>query len=157
MVDLTTLKDHMLTSVQDSIENLTYIPVKLGATQCPGSEGQRYFAKLDLLEPLKGTMAIEATESFVLELIKVSFGEEFASSCDEAVYIDAIAELLNTLAGRFMASILPAEGEFDLGLPAAGGGVLEELADPVHAIVFSTADHCFRVSLYGKAYICEEH
>lgn len=86
------------------------------------------WAVIPILTPYYGKMSIELAESFARDLAQNLYcGDE----CNTGeVFLDVLAEILNTMAGRFMISLLGTASDFELGFPSTGRGRCDELIPP---------------------------
>ncbi len=102
-------------AVVETFENLAFMEPEFtpekemttGVTRC---------CALAIHEPLQSTMQIVMDEDLG-KLITATIWSRQKDSVDEQMCRDALAELLNTIAGRFMKTLLPADQTFQLGLP----------------------------------------
>jgi hypothetical protein len=88
---------------------------------------------------------------------------ELAATIAEALYnptdesdidkllFDVLAELLNTIAGRIMAEVVPHEDTFRLGLPETGVGSFAESDLPLVQCVFEVEGDRFSLAACGDA------
>lgn len=84
--------------------------------QCFAQEEECLNVAIDLLSPVTGRLVVRACQNLITSLIEMVLGPEGVEADDEAK-ADFLAEMLNTLAGAFMARICPGEKTFDIGLP----------------------------------------
>ena len=63
---------------------------------------------------------------------------------------DLVAEILNTLAGRFLDELTPSGEKFQLGLPTKGQGELPQFDDEITSILFSVGEHYLNTIVVGK-------
>lgn len=71
---------------------------------------------IDLISPYRGRLVVRACNELISNLIEMVLGPEEIES-DDGSRSDFIAEMLNTLAGAFMARVCPGDATFEIGLP----------------------------------------
>lgn len=81
------------------------------------------WAEIDILKPLSAKVRLVIPEELTKEITSNLFGFEDSDSLSDQLLLDATSELLNTIAGRFMARMTPPDKELALGLPACGKGL----------------------------------
>ncbi len=87
------------------------------------------WAAIPLLSPHYGKMSIELTETFARDLAQNLYSGDDCNTHD--IFLDVLAEILNTLAGRFMIALLGSASNFELGFPSTGRGEYDEMTRPV--------------------------
>lgn len=105
----------LVAAVLETFENLAFMEPE----STPGREfaaGRALCCSLAILSPLRSSMQIAMDEDLG-KLITGTIWSMQIDSVDEQMCRDALAELLNTIAGRFMKALLPADQVFQLGLP----------------------------------------
>lgn len=109
------LQKALVAAVLETFENLAFMEPKF----TPGQEfaaGETFCCSLAILAPVKNTMQIAMDEDLG-KLITATIWSRQKETVDEQMCRDALAELLNTIAGRFMKAVLPEDQTFQLGLP----------------------------------------
>lgn len=112
-------------AVTESIENMVFMVIDTdlnGLSDEIGVDG--LVATLQVLEPRQGQLSLAMPRSTAVEISKklYSFTNQELS---EALIHDVACELLNTISGRVMIRVLPAECTFQLGLPEIAQNSLE--------------------------------
>lgn len=105
----------LIAAVVETFENLAFMEPE----SAPGREFQADRAlccSLAIQAPLKSSMQLAMDEKLG-RLITGTIWSMQIETVDEQMCRDALAELLNTIAGRFMKGLLPPEQTFQLGLP----------------------------------------
>ena len=104
-------------AVTESIENMVFMVIDTdlnGVSEDIGSDA--VFATLRVLEPRPGLLRLAMPKITAVKISKnlysITDGEP-----SESLICDVTCELLNTISGRVMKRILPAECTFHLGLP----------------------------------------
>lgn len=81
------------------------------------------------------------------------------AALDEQKVDDALAELINTVAGHIMSDLVSAEQEFALGLPTVTRNMHVILDEPSMTYFLTLADACFQLMITGADLItlCNDH
>jgi CheY-specific phosphatase CheX len=74
------------------------------------------FLSVEVTEPFKGEFIASVPKPLAAEIASTVLGVE-ADMLTDALFEDASGEVLNTIAGNFLRAIIPAGGQFNLGLP----------------------------------------
>jgi hypothetical protein len=104
-------------AVTESIENMVFMAIDTdldGASEDLGSDA--VVASLQVLEPRPGLLRLVMPRSTAVEISKNLYSVADNELSDATIH-DVTCELLNTISGRVMKRILPAECAFHLGLP----------------------------------------
>lgn len=104
-------------AVAESIENMVFMTVDTdldGVSEDLGSDP--VIASLRVLEPKPGILSLAMPRSTAVEISKNLYSIA-GNELSEGIVRDVACELLNTISGRVMKRILPAECVFHLGLP----------------------------------------
>lgn len=108
------------------------------------------WAVLEIHQPLAGEVVLELSKEYGAQLAReVCATAEDAEIKDEIVH-DVVAEILNTLAGRFVDDLVSAQLKFELGLPITGNGRPQLLSKPAAAILVSVGGHYITATVSGK-------
>jgi hypothetical protein len=83
------------------------------------------WAAIPILSPHYGKMSVELAEAFARDLAQNLYSGDDGNTHD--VFLDVLAEILNTLTGRFMIALLGGASNFELGFPSTGKGECDEL------------------------------
>ncbi len=137
-------------AVSETFGNMAFLDVApVQDATLPEDVQQVIWAKLLIHDPIQSEMMLYIPESALSTIAKSIYAipeDELSSQ----IKIDCIAELLNTIAGRFLTDILPADRSFQLGLPETGetpGSEIELLANSWHFLV----DNCNPIVLNATA------
>ncbi len=145
------LKNALTVAVTQTMENMTFEEVSTVTNDkiTIVSSGHVVWALLPLKIPYDGNILINASFEYSESLVHdvYGFGEDEAV---EASIKDVLSEIANTIAGRFLGELLPAEEEFALGLPDYGKGKPLDLDNEIITINLKIGEHFLKVSLYGS-------
>lgn len=104
-----------LRAVAETLENLAFMEALPAHEESPGN-GLGLTAALLVHEPQQGEVRISLPSALLEKISRNLFGHPA-----EGVAVpdpkDLLAELLNTIAGRFLTELLPPEQPFRIGLP----------------------------------------
>lgn len=84
--------------------------------EIPGFEDTDFITSIELEYPLKGRLDLILSEQFTYEMTESITGEDISED-SASIIPDTMNEILNTLAGRFMALLTSKNEEFKIGLP----------------------------------------
>jgi len=118
-------------AVTESIENMVFMAIDTeldGVSEDLGSDA--VMASLRVLEPRPGMLRLAMPKSTAVEISKNLYSISDTELSD-AMIQDVTCELLNTISGRVMKRILPAECAFHLGLPE----MIDNTLDPQGSFV----------------------
>jgi len=106
----------MAKAVIDTLENLAFMEVGPAPETSWEMTGQSIIAALLCHEPLQGEIRGIFPRGLITEIAVTVFGLQ-DEACSEATMQDVSAEILNTIAGRFLSELLPEQQTFRIGLP----------------------------------------
>ena len=113
----TNLLAHAITeAVTESLENMVFmavVPMKL------------IWGKIEILRPYQGSITVAFPEKLVYEIVGDLHSQNVDEQSERAIFMDTVAEMTNTIAGRMMNSLVSEEEEFELSLPKTGIGDIE--------------------------------
>ena len=141
----------LVSGLTSTMENMTFEEVVYLGKMPGGGRQFDIWASLPITSPLPGSISIELP----LDYAKILAREVCAAlqlDDPEAAINDAVGEILNTVAGRFLGELLGPEASFELGLPVCGMGKMRSAEEPVATIFFQVAGHTVRTQLFGQAF-----
>ena len=145
----------MAQAVSETIENLAFLEVTPSPT---GPEADESCLWVDMLvhDPVQGEFRLTLPAALLGQIGEALFGTP-AAEIPEASQLDLLAELLNTIAGRFLSEILPPETSFKLGLPALVHSQFQKEAVGI-AWNFKAAGLVFSLSVSGESllHLCQD-
>ncbi len=107
------ISEGILNAVNECMEGLAFMQV---------SHISFYWAKIEVLQPVKGLLTIAFPKQLMRDIVKAAYGE-LVSELDENMLKDAVGEIANTVTGILLNTLLPEETPFELGLPQIGTGI----------------------------------
>jgi CheY-specific phosphatase CheX len=106
----------LVTAVLETFENLAFMEPEYRPEKTERIFVEALCCNLPIRAPLQGDMEI-AMNKDLAALIAGTIWSVQKTAVDEQMCKDTVAELLNTIAGRFMKAIVPEDQVFELGLP----------------------------------------
>jgi CheY-specific phosphatase CheX len=158
MEPMNRISSALLAAVTDTLEGMAFIQADLmqeSEASFPGLENLQWVA-LPIFKPYQGDIVIEFPIELGKQIAEALYGPE-DSCAEETVVSDTLAELLNTLAGRFMKELLEPDRDFELGFPTVGKGKAPGGADQATSLVFDIAGLLFRASVAGEDFKALNH
>lgn len=118
-------------AVTECIENMAFMSVDTDIEEpVPDIAGEdAVIAHIQVLEPAAGELCLAMPRKTASELAKALFCITDHDLSDRLIG-DLACELLNTISGRVMKRVLPAECLYHLGLPCMTKGYLAEMQPP---------------------------
>lgn len=143
----------MFSAVSTTIENLTFKEV-LPASATHPSLSRSYADLLSasqlVIEPIQGEFNLTMSRNLLTQLVISVYGPLLAVPASDENLHDLLAELLNTIAGRFLSKILPQEKGFRLDIPQSSEEVSFTSAGPQMVVwQYSIDDEVFSISAAG--------
>lgn len=143
----------MFSAVSTTIENLTFMEVFPASGPDPSlsaSYTDLLFASQLVLEPIQGEFSLTMSRNLLTQLVISVYGPLLAGPASDENLHDLLAELLNTIAGRFLSEILPQEMGFRLDVPQSSEEVSFTSAG-LQMVVwqYSIDDEIFSISAAG--------
>lgn len=140
---------YLVTAVRESFEHLAFMqPVFLTSLDPPTTVRVFWVCEMLVIRPV-GALFCLRIEHGALKKTAASIWGRPEESLDDNLLTDTLAELLNTVGGKYMQLVLPDGRQFQLGLPkvtttdGVAGGNDENLC-------FELEGYNFQVSLSGK-------
>ena len=107
----------MIDAVQQTLENMVFMEVieERGTPSDIAAEDLAW-SSLQVKEPIQGEIRLAVPTELLKKITGNVFGIDEEEVTTSQAY-DILNELLNTIAGLFMTSLLPKEQEYKIGLP----------------------------------------
>ena len=127
-------------SVVECIEYMAFMTVDTDCDEpvSPPPEAGAVTARIEILKPKAGELRLSMPRTTALEITKNLFCLAEHEVTDRIIS-DLACELLNTISGRVMKRVLPADCLYHLGIPSLAGQGLGAL-DPPYVCCRFTAD-----------------
>ncbi len=118
-------------AVTECIENMAFMSVdtEFDEPLADNVNEDAVMALIQVLEPKAGELRLSMPKKTAAELAKALFCITDKELSDHLIN-DLACELLNTISGRVMKRVLPAECLYHLGLPSMAGQSVVELTPP---------------------------
>lgn len=104
---------------------------------------------IPLLKPLRGELALVFDSGYARVLTESIYGDTEEVDMTAVTVLDAVAEIMNTIAGRFIGSLISEDREFMVGLPNTGQGEPPEFEDEVLTLRFEIGGNYLSAILSG--------
>lgn len=136
----------IVAAVAETLENMTFmeaVPAESGA------EGESLTAGLLIHDPFQAELRLTLPLT-LLGKVGESVYALPVENLEEQILCDLLAEILNTIAGRFLTAFLPPEQNYRLGLPEFGEeGVLPDTEEKCW--FFRMENELFTLRVRGEA------
>lgn len=142
------LADLITQAVAETIESLAFLEVT-PSPEPPVPDENTLWVDMLVHDPVQGEFRLTVPSQLLALITETLYGQP-AAEIPEATRLDLLAELLNTIAGRFLSELLPAETSFKLGLPTLVHSQFPQ-ANPGLAWNFSAAGLLFSLSASGDS------
>ncbi|OQX18677.1 MAG: hypothetical protein BWK76_06820 [Desulfobulbaceae bacterium A2] len=141
----------MVRAVIETLENLAFVEVQARPASIAGPvDGVALCCRLLINEPLQGEVRLCMPRALLRQITRIIWAmQEF--EVQDTVLHDTQAELLNTLAGRFLAELLPEDETFQLGLPEFCPCEERGRDEQVRVWYFALGSDQFQVSASGES------
>ncbi len=147
------LDTSLSSAITKTMENMTFESVKF--VDSPRDSNldidDRIWAVLPMVRPYQGELVLELSLEFGGTLAEEVWGFPSETISDDAVK-DMLAEIANTIAGRFNDELLPPDEEFELGLPDTGLGTVPKSAQKVTTVLLNIGNHQLLTSITGEVF-----
>lgn len=111
------LQEKITSVLAETLENMAFLDVdESSREEIEELEGKRLSVTLMVSKPILLEMRLEMDEELLLQVVETVYTMDREEITEQQVE-DLLAEFLNTLAGRFMAEVLPEDQTFALNLP----------------------------------------
>jgi CheY-specific phosphatase CheX len=145
-----TLQSSLAHAIARTMENMSFEEIEVVDVSVNPEVGRdAMWASLPILQPMAGEVVIELSRHYGIMLAKEVFGLEPDSEISDESVNDVIAEILNTMAGRFVDDLLASQFKFELGLPSTGRGRAQLHSKPAAAIVVNVGEHYMTATVIG--------
>lgn len=107
------LQDALFEATSETLENMAFmevVPLK------ERREEAKIYSQMDVQAPAAGTLTLVTTPKLASEIVEGVLGLEDGAPTEEMMF-DMVAELINTIGGRFMRILTPENESFSIGLP----------------------------------------
>ncbi len=126
-------------SIARSMEEMTFLPVDRIAVMT---------ASVSILQPVSGIIRLITTPDQAARLAAALHGGN-ATTLSPSMIRDAMAELINTIAGQLASSLLSADHAFALGLPDVTIAARTDFSEPTRTMFMKQDDQWLLLALSG--------
>jgi CheY-specific phosphatase CheX len=139
-------------AISETIETMAFMEVNKADSITPYDEHlARLRVEILVNAPFPGEMRLVLPKTLAILFAQNMFSLEEQEVTEETVE-DVLGEIINIIAGRLMADILPEDQTFQLGLPLIGPDAFLETEASSHAIEFSIESAPLWVVLFGDGF-----
>ncbi len=151
---LSKLDGALFAAISKTMENMTFEEVQI----VHHNKEANIFVKdatwaiLPIVRPYCGQLVLEITPGCGHTFAGVVIGKIDKNEVSDEWIQDMLAEMANTIAGRFVAALLQDNEAFELGLPTTGQGPMPKLATYITKISLNIGGHSMVASIAGDAF-----
>lgn len=128
----TSCLDLMNDVVAESLESMVFLEV-LPTSTAPSHGNGAMWVSLLVHDPVQGELQLVMEKELVHYIMDIVYGSQQGQrGISEKEQYDLLAEILNTVTGRFLSACLPEDQCFQLGLPEIGRGDHGWPEPPIH-------------------------
>ena len=115
------LTDAFRQAVGESLEGMAFLEYDEADVleNLPDFSEKHHYSDIDFTVPLQAKFILLGKYEFIKETVESINGEEISGDT-QILISDTLGEIVNTIGGRFLANITPADEEFEMGLPSFG-------------------------------------
>ncbi|MFQ5750929.1 MAG: chemotaxis protein CheX [bacterium] len=150
--DIALLHSALISAISKTMEHMAFMEIEVEKKQLNPLiwEENILWALLPLQKPFTGALSLEVSEEFGKFITEEVYGEgEDKQFSDHAVQ-DVLAEVLNTIGGRFLNKLAPLAEEIKIGVPRTGKGQIPEMAAKVASVIVNVDGNYFTTTIAGK-------
>lgn len=154
MKQLDQIQSSLSAAVSTTMENMTFEEIEIAdeADEVQIVDSDKMWSTLPLHKPLSGELVVQISHTYGRLLAEEVVGFVDDEISEDAVN-DVLAEITNTIAGRFMDALIPENQEFVLGLPQTGTGRFADENGVAAMIPLRIGDHAMQVSIVGQDFV----
>ncbi len=147
----------LVDALSKALENMAFEEIELVDDQLPKSfesASDHLWAILPILEPVYGEVGVSLSSDCAQMITESIYGASGDDELAENTIHDALGEILNTVVGRFIHALIPADQRFDFGLPRTGTGEFPIPIERVEASVsIDASGHTLTAIVVGKDFL----
>jgi len=147
------VKEILVDAVTETIESMAFVELLPAETITPYDE-QMVRLRVEILvnEPFPGEIRLVLPKALAVQFARNMYSLEQQEVTD-GIISDVLGEIVNIIAGRLMADILPGHQTFKLGLPLVGPDAFLDTEAASQAVEFSAEGAPFWVILFGDGFL----
>jgi CheY-specific phosphatase CheX len=144
----------LISAVVATLEGMAFEQIERvdAAPDEPASDEVNLWVSLEIIRPLKGQVIMEMPWSYTALMARAMYGELEGEIPGDVIW-DTLAELSNTLAGRFLLDLLGPHQDYALGFPITGRGLCPVTEEREAALLFSGSGYLLHLDLTGEDFI----
>lgn len=146
------VKETLIDAVAETIESMAFLEVLPSEKETPYDEHLvRLRVEILVNAPFPGEIRLVLPRRLAVQFVQNMYSLEKLEVTDE-ILSDVLGEIVNIIAGRLMADMLPGDQTFQLGLPLIGPDVFLETEASSLAVEFDAEGTPFWVILFGDGF-----
>lgn len=146
------LKEILETTVIETIESMAFVEVAQTDKHTPYNEHMvRLRVEILINAPFPGEIRLVLPISLAMIFVQNMYSLDEKQVTDDLIQ-DVLGEMVNIIAGRLMADIIPDNQTFQLGLPQIGPDAFLETDASSLSIEFDAEDSPFWIILFGDGF-----
>ena len=114
------------------------------------STEDKIWASISILKPLRGEIVLIFPSEYAGQLTEAIFGGMESEGFNEVTVNDAVAEIINIIAGCFAQELFPDDKRYELGLPNTGWEESPSLDNKALTLSFDLGGNILIAELEGK-------
>ncbi len=144
--------DKLVNATLETIENMAFMEVIKSDKETPYDEHLvRLRVEILINKPFPGEMRLVLPIGLAIEFAKNMYNLEEEEISEELMH-DVLGEIINVIAGRLMADLIPSDQMFDLGLPLIGPDVFVKTEATSMNVEFEADGIPFWLILFGGGF-----
>ncbi|GEM_PF-3521141 len=116
------------------------------------NENEMLWTTIPIMKPYRGELVLIFTSGYAHALTEAIYGDLDDPDFSSPMVLDAVAEIINTIAGRFLDNLIPANEEFELGLPNTGEGEPPKTEKEIVALKFNLGGDILTAVICGREF-----
>lgn len=142
------LSNAVTRAVVESLENMVFMAVE---------PMRLIWGKVQILSPYRGAITVAFPEKLVYSITGEIHAQDVNGETNRALFMDTVAEMTNTIAGRVMSMIVPEDEEYEISLPRTGVGNVEYERDGCYIQHFEIEGSMYAVMVEGSDLLAFQH
>jgi CheY-specific phosphatase CheX len=133
----------ILEALGETMESLIFTEVEPVDPLGGGEEiDDPIWSSIDIIKPFSGKLTLVMPRELIMEITGDLFGPDLEGPPAGSLIKDTLAEMLNTIAGKLMSSLIGLDQPLELGLPETGEGPVDAGQAMVCRVNINDYDFC---------------
>jgi CheY-specific phosphatase CheX len=126
------------------------VQISLDPERNRSEEQNSLWTTIPINKPLRGELALVFDSGYARMLTESIYGDMEEIDMSAITILDAVAEIINTIAGRFIGGLISDDKGFELGLPNTGEGEPPVGDEAVMTLKFDLGSNILKAVVSGK-------